>query len=280
MRGLDEFSVMTGNRRTVGLLLWATAFVAMTGVNVMGQGFGPGGPPQSPKAGAPSDLTGYWVSVVVEDWRYRMLPPTKVKPPAPGIFGGGIGVPVNPQGLKMALAWDPDKDEAAGEQCKSYGAPNLMRVPGRLHITWQDDQTLKIETDAGTQTRLFRFGPIQDGGGDWQGVSHADWESLEGLQVPGLGRLSGIGSEKTGSLKVVTTKLKPGYLRKNGIPYSDKAVLTEYYDVVTEPDGATYLLITSTVEDPMYLMAPYQTTTHFRKQSDGSGWSPSRCTSR
>jgi hypothetical protein len=280
MRGLDEFSVMTGNRRAVGLLLWAAAFVAMTGVNVMGQGFGPGGPPQSPKAGAPSDLTGYWVSVVVEDWRYRMLPPTKVKPPAPGIFGGGIGVPVNPQGLKVALAWDPDKDEAAGEQCKSYGATNLMRVPGRLHITWQDDQTLKIETDAGTQTRLFHFGPTQDGGGDWQGVSHADWEALEGLQVPGLGRLSGIGSEKTGSLKVVTTKLKPGYLRKNGIPYSDKAVLTEYYDVVTEPDGATYLLITSTVEDPVYLMAPYQTTTHFRKQSDGSGWSPSRCTSR
>src|SRR2546430_11618841 len=56
-----------------------------------------------------------------------------------------------------ADAWDPAKDEAAGEQCRSYGAPALMSVPGRLHITWQDDNTLKVETDAGTQTRLFHF---------------------------------------------------------------------------------------------------------------------------
>lgn len=271
---------MTSNRGTVGLSLWAMAFVAITCVNVMAQGFGPGGPPQSPKAGAPSDLTGYWVSVVVEDWRYRMLPPSKVKMPAPGIFGGGIGVPANSEALKVAMAWDPAKDEAAGEQCRSYGAANILRVPGRIHIMWQDDQTLKIETDAGMQTRLFHFAPAQDAGGDWQGVSRANWEALEGFDVPGLGRLSGVGSEKTGSLKVVTSKLKPGYLRKNGIPYGDKAVLTEYYDVVTEPDGATYLLITSTVEDPVYLIAPYQTTTHFKKQSDGSGWSPSPCTSR
>jgi hypothetical protein len=271
---------MTGNGRTVGLLLWSAVFVAITCVNVMAQGFGPGGPPQSPKAGAPSDLTGYWVSVVVEDWRYRMLPPSKVKAPPPGIFGGGIGVPANAEALKVAMAWDPAKDEAAGEQCRSYGAANIMRVPGRIHITWQDEQTVKIETDAGKQTRLFHFGPFHGAGGDWQGVSQASWEALEGFEVPGLGRLSGFATEKTGSLKVVTSKLRPGYLRKNGIPYSDKATLTEYYDVVTEPDGAIYLLITSTVEDPVYLMAPYQTTTHFKKQSDGSGWSPSPCTSR
>ncbi len=210
-----------------------------------------------------------------------MLPPRKIEPqPAGGIFGGGIGVPVNAEGRQVAMAWDPAKDEAAGEQCKSYGAPNLMRVPSRLHITWQDDQTLKIETDAGIQTRLFHFTPAREPGGDWQGVSQADWETLEGFEVPGLGRLGGLGVEKTGSLKVVTTKLKPGYLRKNGIPYSAKAILTEFYDVVTEPDGATYLLITTTVEDPVYLVAPYQTTTHFKKQSDASGWNPSPCTSR
>jgi hypothetical protein len=189
-------------------------------------------------------------------------------------------MPINAEARKVALAWDPAKDEAAGEQCKSYGAPNLMRVPGRLHITWQDDQTLKVETDAGTQTRLFHFMPAEAPGGDWQGVSQANWEIFEGLQIPGLGRLNGVGSEKTGSLKVVTTKLRPGYLRKNGIPYSANAVLTEYYDLATEPGGATYLLITSTVQDPTYLMAPYETTTHFKKQSDASGWNPSPCTSR
>ena len=114
---------MTCDKRTVSLFLWAAAFVAINGSNVLAQGFGPGGPPQSSKAGAPNDLTGYWVSVVVEDWRYRMLPPTKVKVPPPGIFGGGIGIPANPEALKVAMAWDPAKDEAAGEQCKSYGHP-------------------------------------------------------------------------------------------------------------------------------------------------------------
>jgi hypothetical protein len=267
---------MICNKRRVGLC----AMVALTSVHVLAQGFGPGGPPPSPKAGAPVDVTGYWVSVVVEDWKYRMLPPTKVKVPPPGIFGGGIGVPVNPEALKVAMAWDPAKDEAAGEQCRSYGAANIMRVPGRIHITWQDEQTLKIETDAGMQTRSFHFGATQSGGGDWQGVSQASWEALEGFQIPGLGRLSGFGSEKTGSLKVVTAKLKAGYLRKNGIPYSANAVLTEYYDVAAEPDGDTYLLITSTVEDPVYLLQPYQTTTHFKKQSDASGWNPSPCTAR
>ena len=58
----------------------------------------------------------------------------------------------------MADTWDPAKDEAAGEQCRAYGAANIMRVPGRLHITWQNDTTLRIDTDAGTQTRLIRFG--------------------------------------------------------------------------------------------------------------------------
>jgi hypothetical protein len=267
---------MIFNWRRVGLC----AMMALTSVSVCAQGPGPGGPPQSPKAGAPVEMTGYWVSMVVEDWKYRMLPPTKVKAPPPGIFGGGIGVPVNPAALKAAMAWDPAKDEAAGEQCRSYGAANIMRVPGRIHITWQDEQTLKIETDAGMQTRLFHFGAAQGSGGDWQGVSQATWESLEGYQIPGLGRLSGLGSEKTGSLKVVTAKLKPGYLRKNGIPYSANAVLTEYFDVATEPDGDTYLLITTTVEDPVYLLQPYQTTTHFKKQSDAAGWSPSPCTAR
>ncbi len=262
-------------------LLFETALVgAFATASVFAQ-FPPGRPPQTAKAGAPSDLTGYWVSVVVEDWRYRILPPRKIEPqPAGGIFGGGIGVPVNADGRQVAMAWDPAKDEAAGEQCKSYGAPNLMRVPSRLHITWQDDQTLKIETDAGMQTRLLHFTPAREPGGDWQGVSQADWETLAGFEVPGLGRLGGLGVEKTGSLKVVTMKLKPGYLRKNGIPYSAKAILTEFYDVVTEPDGATYLLITTTVEDPVYLVAPYQTTTHFKKQSDASGWNPSPCTSQ
>ena len=90
------------------------------------------------------------------------------------------GMPMNAAAHKLADAWDPAKDEATGEQCKGYGAPGLMRIPGRLHITWQDDQTLRLEMDAGTQTRIFSFGAPQSQGGDWQGVSKASWEFMPG----------------------------------------------------------------------------------------------------
>ena len=158
----------------IRLLLKLALFIAISmSVSAQGRGGGRGGPPPpaTPKAAAPVDLTGYWVAVVVEDWRYRMLPPTKFEEtPA---LGARVNIPMNAEARKIALAWDPAKDEAAGEQCRAYGAPNIMRIPGRLHITWQDDQTLKLETDAGTQTRLLEFGSPQNPGGGWQGVSTA-----------------------------------------------------------------------------------------------------------
>src|SRR6185312_9118739 len=118
------------------------------------------------KDAAPEDITGYWVSIVTEDWRWRMLTPAK---------GDITSVPLNPVGRKAAEAWDPAKDEASGEQCKAYGAPGVMRLPTRLHITWQDDNTLKVETDEGTQTRLFHFtGKLPQGqAASWQGYSAA-----------------------------------------------------------------------------------------------------------
>ena len=106
-------------------------------------------PPKSAKDAAPVDLTGYWVSIVTEDWRWRMVTPVR---------GDFASIPLNAEARKVGEAWDPTKDEASGQQCKSYGAPAIMRIPGRIHITWQDDNTLKIDTDAGTQTRVFHFG--------------------------------------------------------------------------------------------------------------------------
>jgi hypothetical protein len=218
--------------------------------------------PATAQAAAPLDLTGYWVSVVTEDWRYRMVTPAK---------GDYASVPLNADARKVADSWDPAKDEAAGEQCRSYGAPAIMRVPGRVHITWQDDNTMKVETDAGTQTRLFRFSGSPAGpGGDWQGASSASWETIGGGRAPVRG----------GSLKVVTTKIKAGYLRKNGVPYSANAVLTEYYDRTIEPNGDSWLIVTTIVDDPMYLNVPFITSTHFKKQADASGWNPTPCAAR
>src|SRR6204780_2572888 len=131
-----------------------------------GRGRGPQGPPATPKATAPIDITGYWVSIVTEDWRYRMMTPAK---------GDFPSIPLTPEGVKVANEWDPAKDEAAGNQCKGYGAGNIMRMPGRLHITWQDDNTLKVEMDNGIQTRLFHFGAAPTGETSWQGDSLAQW---------------------------------------------------------------------------------------------------------
>src|SRR5438132_5098175 len=103
---------------------------------------------RSARDAAPLDFTGYWVSYVTENWRYRMVTPAK---------GEYRRIPASPAAVPLINAWDPAADERAGNQCKSYGAGNIMSVPGRLHITWQDVDTLRIDTDAGTQTRLFHF---------------------------------------------------------------------------------------------------------------------------
>jgi hypothetical protein len=216
----------------------------------------------TPKSAASVDLTGYWVSVVTEDWLYRMVTPAK---------GDYTSVPLNPAGRKVADGWDPAQDEDSGNQCKAYGAPALMRIPGRLHITWEDDYTLKIETDAGTQTRLFHFDAARTGpGGDGQGVSLANWEVVAGARAP----IPGAG------LKVTTTRFKAGYLRKNGVPYSANALLTEYYDRVNEANGDSWLIVKTIVEDPAYLMVPFITSTHFKQQADSKGWHPTPCAAR
>jgi hypothetical protein len=221
---------------------------------------GPPAAPPTPRAAAPVDLTGYWVSVVTEDWRYRMVTPMK---------GDYQGVPLTPAARAIADTWDPAKEEASGDQCKSYGAPSILRVPGRLHITWQDDQTMKMETDAGQQTRLFHFGEWKAPAGPrtLQGDSVAEWE--------GGGR-----GATDGSLKVTTTNLKGGFLRKNGVPYSENASLSEYYEVITQPDGSPLLVVTISTVDPQYLRQTFVITSHFKKEPGAAKWNPTACSAK
>lgn len=219
--------------------------------------------PPITRANAPIDLTGYWVSVVTEDWRWRMVTPPK---------GDVSSIPLNNEGRRVANLWDPAADEAAGNQCQAYGAAAIMRVPGRLRITWENDNFLRIDTDAGMQSRLFHFGESQPKAGEptWQGYSVARWEVSGGRG----------GIPPGGDLKVVTTRIRPGYLRKNGVPYSENTVLTEYFHGFTEPNGDSWLLVISSVEDPQYLAQPFITTTQFKKVADGSGWNPTPCSAR
>jgi hypothetical protein len=232
-------------------------------VVAQGRGGGAQAPQQTGRAGAIKDLTGYWVSVVAEHWHLRMMVPPK---------GDVTMLPVNAEGRRITNQWDPAKDEAAGEACRSYGAPTIMRVPGRLHIAWVDDNTLKIDTDAGTQTRLLHFGGSPAPAGQapsWQGYSAANWRRPT--------RTDQQSNKSAGDLRVVTTRLRPGYLRKNGVPYSENTAVEEFFDAFTEPNGDAWLVIDTIVTDPTYLTQPYVNSVSFKKQRDASGWDPTSC---
>jgi hypothetical protein len=254
--------------------LLALALVAPVCAKAQFGGYPPPQPPPNPRETAPQDFTGYWVSLVTEDWRYRMITPDK---------GDYASVPLNSVGKKVADTWDPDKDTASGNQCRSYGAAALMRVPTRLHITWQDDHTLRIDTDAGEQTRLLHFDATapERVTPQWQGYSVAEWDGLRGgggfrLPTTTLGP-GHQGPAPEGYLKVVTTHLRPGYLRKNGVPYSAHTELLEYFDGFKEPNGDSWLVVTTIVTDPEYLTEPFITSSHFKKEPDGSKWDPTPC---
>lgn len=217
--------------------------------------------PATARSTAPHDLSGYWVSLVTEDWRFRMM----VAP-----AGDSEGINLTPEGERVAAAWDPDADLASGNACKAYGVGGIMRMPTRLNISWISDNVLSVAADAGRQTRVLKFGPAQDqiGIGSLQGVSHARWD----LQREGRN-----GPVVNGTLEVVTTRMAPGYLRRNGVPYSDRATLAEYFELVRGGDDTEYLVVVSVLEDPLYLAQPVITSSNFKREPDGTRWAPSDC---
>jgi hypothetical protein len=136
---------------------------------------------------------------------------------------------------------------------------------------------MRLDTDAGTQTRLFHFGDWKAPAGPstLQGDSVASWENAR----PGNGSANEPPQGK-GSLKVTTSHLKAGYLRKNGVPYSENAALVEYWDMLKEHNGDLMLVVTTVVTDPQYLREPFIVTSHFKKQDSDAGWIPSACSAK
>jgi len=257
-----KISFLTGAALAAGLLC----------LSAPGQAQRPSPPPvpKTPKVESPIDLTGYWVSIVNEDWRWRMMTPPK---------GDYASVPLNPAGKAKADTWDVSQDGS----CKAFGAGNLLRMPTRLHISWAADDVLKIESDAGQQTRLLYFKSAKmpaAGAKTLQGRSLALWEHTM-APSGGMGFALGLPNGESppgGDLKVTTTDLAAGWLRRNGVPYSDNAQVTEFFDRFPTPDGNEWFVVTTRVEDPMYLLAPFVTSSHFRREPDGSKWHPAACT--
>jgi hypothetical protein len=270
-----------------------------------GGGRGQAGAPQAPQTAQQAalfDLTGTWVSVVNQDWYYRMITPTK------GQYGG---VPLTAAARTIADQFDPAPYGGANYQtsgiidCRAYGAPNVMRMPTRVRIAWDSANVLKIETDWGQQTRFIRFDPAriygdiqQDlmmgivpastGAPSLQGSSTAMWERPYQINANiwtrgptgrggGLGTIRQSEQQPGGSMAVLTTNLSGGWLRRNGVPYSARARVVEHYRPFQDPTGAQWFNVTIQVTDPEYLQRPFNTTADFRKEPDNSKWAPHPC---
>ena len=257
---------------------------------------------QPARTAAPIDLTGVWASVVTEDWQWRFVTP---------IVGDYTGVPLNSAGDKLARTWDPAVDVKAGEQCRGFGAAGINRLPTRMRVSWQDDQTLKLEWDLGTQTRLVHFDKSKaPGGASLQGHAIGEWIDMPaaggrgggggappppaaGAAAPapagaaaaagpappagGRGGRGAAAGPRAGGLKIVTNNLTFQYLRQNGVPISAKAVVTEFLDVVPSPDGSQWLVLKTQVYDPTYLSGWYSVSSNFKKEADASKWNPTPC---
>jgi hypothetical protein len=228
-------------------------------------------PPDAPETRsarerAPIDITGQWVAVVNEDWRWRMITPP---------VGDAASIPLNAEGRARVAAWDLEADRAAGNLCRAFGPPGLIRQPTRIRASWENDDSLLLEFDAGRQTRRLHFSasPLPDAR-TLQGHSEAKW--FRQPQVRGVfgGRTPPTG----GALHVRTTNLTPGYLRPNGVPYSEQTTINEFFNTFTLPDnGGSWLIVTTVVDDPVYLTTELLLSTQFKKETSRSGWNPRPC---
>jgi hypothetical protein len=252
-------------RTAILLAAWTAAGFALVCASSVGAQPPPAPPDQRlARERAPIDLTGQWVAVITEDWRWRMATPP---------VGDSASIPLNAKGIAATKAWDFAKDRAEGGFCKAFGPPGLVRQPTRLRVDWQDADTLRLQFDAGNQTRLLHFTSQAPSERSLQGYSAAKWFR----QTQSRGVFAADTPKTGGSLQVVTTNMTAGYLRPNGVPYGEKATVKEFFNAVTSAEAGTWLIVTTIVNDPDYLTTDLIISTQFKKETGRSHWNPRAC---
>ncbi len=254
-------------RRAPGLRRTLAALLLVAGATLSAVAQPPPAPPdtRSPRERALIDITGQWVAVVNEDWRWRMVTPP---------VGDTASLPLNERGRAAAAAWDLERDQADGALCKAFAGPGLMRQPTRIRIDWEDGDTLRLEFDAGRQVRRFEFAPQSPTEGSLQGYSEAQWFR----QTQSRGVFGGRTPSESGSLVVRTAQLTGGYLRPNGVPFSERATVKEFFNTFTLPgEGGSWLVVTTVVSDPEYLTTELVLSSQFKKEASRGAWNPRPC---
>ena len=201
---------------------------------------------------AQTDLSGSWGVRFHEDQLER----------APGPeLGDYLGLPSSDGARQWALSWDPSRLTLPEHQCQVHVSPYIYRGPLQLRI-WEDrdprsQKLLAIKNYISTyeQTRTIwmdgRPHPPEFAAHTWEGFSTGKFEG--------------------DMLTVTTTHIKQGWVRRNGLPESDKATLTEHFfrhgNILTH---VVYLT------DPVYLTEPLVKTQNFglndRVQNGNGAW--------
>jgi len=169
-----------------------------------------------------------------------------------------LGVPINDGARAVGLAWSPSRVTVAEHQCQVHVAPYLLGGPLNLRIWEERDQqsqnleNIRMYISTYEQNRTIwmddRPHPPEAAAHTWMGFSTGTWEG--------------------NMLTVYTTHLKAGYLRRNGLPESDRATLIEHF-----MRHGDYLVHVSEVTDPVTLTEPFVRTQVFHRVSqEGQNW--------
>jgi cyclase len=200
-------------------------------------------------AGGPAfaqvDLSGTWSPRYQEDFSERI--------PGPEL-GDYTGLPLTDGARRYAESWDPARLTLPEEQCRVHVSPYIYRGPTNIAI-WEEREPGTRELIA-IKHRISTF--------DQERTIYMDGRPHPPAYAPHTWMGFSTGQWQGNMLVVTTTHIKKGWLRRNGVPESDLATLTEYF--VRTGDVLTRI---SAIADPVYLTEPLVKSEEFVLNTQG-----------